>query len=82
MQTSYGDPTRPLYPDIIQYADLPWFDKIRRIRELIGNELDAAAWLEATSLRLTAEAMPHERLAQAARHLERLARDAFTRRGA
>jgi hypothetical protein len=80
MQTSYGDPTRSMYPDIIHYADLPWFDKIRRIRELIGNELEAAAWFEATSLRLIAEAMPHERLAQAARHLERLARDAHTRR--
>jgi hypothetical protein len=81
MQTSYGDPTRSMYPDIIQYADLPWFDRIRRIRELIGNELDGAAWFEATSLRLTAEAMPHERLSQAARHLERLAREAFARRG-
>lgn len=80
MQTSYGDPTRQMYPDIIQYADLPWFDKIRRIRELIGNELDAAGWLEATSLRLVAEAMPHERLAQAARYLERLARESFARR--
>jgi hypothetical protein len=69
-----------MYPDILPYADLPWFDKIRRIRELIGNELDAAAWLEATSLRLIAESMPHERLAQAARHLERLAREAFNKR--
>ncbi len=82
MQTSYGDPTRSMYPDIIKYADMPWFDKIRRIRELIGNELEAAAWYEATSLRLIAEAMPHERLTEAARHLEKLARETFGRRSA
>jgi hypothetical protein len=69
-----------MYADIIKYADLPWFDKIRRVRELIGNELDAAAWYEATALRLIAESMPHERLAEAARHLETLARETFARR--
>jgi hypothetical protein len=74
VQMSYSDrPRASVYDDINAYADLPWFEQLKDIRKRIEEGDKVMALFTATHLRLIAESMPHERLAEVTRYLCSLA---------